>query len=430
MPDVTATPIQGTMKQSKFLGVLFTLLTFSLSAQKFSRVLLKADQAYICHEYGNAAAGYENYLKSHPRDYYASRQAAICYERMNDPGMAIDHWPAVAENGEASDQDRLAYSKSLLANYRREDAARQLLLLAHSSDPAVAAWAAAYRNPSLFFNDSALTSVTDLRKVNTPKQEYAPVFFNGRLFSLSDASKRQHNFNSFVASKWVEARVAEVQDTITSSDNRFPEISALKPGDQFCFSPDGTTIWFSRVLSSKEMELKVKPVFYHSQLYFVSRSNPKEVHYFKHNNGHYDYMHPSLSHDGQHLYFASNTKGSLGGMDVFVCDLVNGEWSEPRNLGPSVNSVGNEVYPHITEEGLLYFSSDHLPGLGGLDIFFAKPESGSGFQKAVNAGAWLNSQFDDFGVFLLPGGKTGYLTSNRKNVTDDNLYFFRDEREK
>lgn len=429
-PDIPASPDPGTMKQNGFLVFFSLLLTLSISAQKFSRVLLKADQSYIRQDYEKAAAGYEKYLKGHSRDYYASRQAAICYERLNNPGMAIDHWPAVAEYGGSSDQDRLAYCKSLLANYRREEATRQLVLLAQSTDPAVAAWAAAYRNPSVFFTDSSLTHVIEINKLNSPKQEFAPVFFNGALYSLSDASKRSRNFNTTIPGKHAEGRVAELRDTVALSDNSFRELSELKTNDQFCFSSDGTTIWFSRMVSSKEMGLKEKPVFYRSQLYSVNRGNLKDPQYFKHNNGRYNYMHPSLSRDGQHLYFVSNTKGSLGGLDIFVCDLVNGEWSEPRNAGSSVNSSGNELYPHISEDGILYFSSNELPGLGGLDIFYAKPASGSGFQKAVNAGAWINSQFDDFGLFLLPGGKTGYLSSNRKNVSDDDLYFFRDERQK
>lgn len=420
------------MIRQRYLLLFFLLsLCVVVYPQKFSRILLKADKFYIKKSYKNAIPWYEKYLKKHPRDYYASRQAAICYGKLNNPGMAIDYWPAVIENSEANDADLLDYCKCLLANYRKEDAAKVLVMLARSSDPGVASWAKAYMNPAVFFADSALTKVTEVSGINTSAHEYCPVVLKDRLFYLSDLLKNIRVFSALTDEKLLNIHASFFRDsTGFFSDLTYSEFSPRNINSQFCFSPDGSTIWFAMSIYSKDLGVKTKYPFYRFQLYSANMSGPTVVTPFKHNTNDYDYMHPSMSNDGNHLYFAGDGKGSLGGKDIFVCDLVNGEWSEPRNLGASVNTAGNEVFPHIAEDGILYFSSDHHPGLGGLDIFYAKPGADTNFEKPRNAGSYINSQFDDFGIFVLPGGKTGYLSSNRKNNTDDDIYFFRNEKTK
>ncbi|MEI8137416.1 MAG: flagellar motor protein MotB, partial [Bacteroidota bacterium] len=144
------------------------------------------------------------------------------------------------------------------------------------------------------------------------------------------------------------------------------------------------------------------------------------------NSAEYDCMHPSISKDGLKLYFASDMKGTFGGKDIFVCEFINGAWSKPKNLGGLINTPGDEVFPTITEEGILYFASDAKPGLGGFDIFYAEPNKDAGtFFSAKNAGAPINTQFNDYGVYILKGGKAGYFSSNRKNnLQDDDIYYF------
>lgn len=414
-------------------GHRFTLILFLFAAvalaQPFSRTLLRADKQYIRQSYRNAIRWYDRYLKRHPRDYYASRQAAICYSRLNDPSMAIDYWPAVIENAEANDQDLLDYCKCLLANYRKEEAARVLVMLSRSADASVAAWARAYANPDLFFADSSLTRVVEVSGINTPAHENAPVLLNGRLFYLSDPSHSPRVFTPVTDDKIVNIHVALQRDSAGfSSDVSYNDFTPRNVNGQFCFSPDGSTIWFTMAVYSKDMGVRTRYPYYRYQLYSANMTGPTEIKAFRHNSIHYNSMHPALSPDGQHLYFASDGKGTLGGLDLFVCDLVNGEWTEPRNLGSKINSPGNEVFPRLADDGFLYFSSDHLPGLGGLDIFYARPVENGGFETARNCGAWINSQFDDFGLWLLPGGKSGYLSSKRKNNTDDDIYYFRNDK--
>lgn len=150
-----------------------------------------------------------------------------------------------------------------------------------------------------------------------------------------------------------------------------------------------------------------------------------DVRPFTFNNPDISVGHPALSPDGRSLYFASDMPGGLGGTDIYVCHDQGGEWSEPENLGPSVNTPYNEVFPFISASGTIYFSSNGHPGLGGLDVLAAKPLSGGGFKTAVNVGAPVNGPKDDFGFIIDAQEKHGYFSSNRPGgMGDDDIYAF------
>ena len=90
------------------------------------------------------------------------------------------------------------------------------------------------------------------------------------------------------------------------------------------------------------------------------------------NSDDYSVGHPTLSRDGQALYFASDMPGGFGETDLYVSYKSGDSWGQPENLGPEINTEGREMFPYMSADGLLYFASDALPGLGGLDIFSAK----------------------------------------------------------
>lgn len=399
-------------------------------SQKFSRRLLKADKLYIKKDYRDAVVYYEKYLHRHPGDFYASRQAARCYGKMDDQNMAIDYWPAVIENSEASESDQLDYARCLLANYRSEDARKVFVQLSRSSDKAIASWGKAYMDPARFYKDSALCKVTEISGINTAGHEYSPVIFDGKLFYLSDAYKNMHVFNARTDKRILGINTAPQTDsTHFQTPAAFMQPQAKNATGPFCFSADGSTLYLSVAVYSKDMGIKHVEPFYRFQLFTAPVSNPAAMQPFGYNSPDHDLMYPNISKDGKRLYFSSDMKGTLGGKDIFMCEWANGSWSAPVNLGPEINSVGNEVFPHVTEDGSLYFVSDTRPGLGGLDIFTAKPAAaGKLFEEAQNVGSPVNTQFDDFGIFLLPGGRTGYLSSNRKNNTDDDIFYFRNNK--
>lgn len=151
--------------------------------------------------------------------------------------------------------------------------------------------------------------------------------------------------------------------------------------------------------------------------------NIKEVPF---NSDEYSTGHPSLTKDDKLMYFVSDMPGGFGGTDVYVVQYNGGTFGTPVNLGPEINTAGNEMFPYVDERGNLYFSSDGHPGLGDLDIFYAQLTDGSKLKgKIKNLGTPVNSSKDDFGFIADGERKMGYLSSNRKRGgTDDDIYRF------
>ena len=142
------------------------------------------------------------------------------------------------------------------------------------------------------------------------------------------------------------------------------------------------------------------------------------------NDNNYSNAHPTLTKDGKTLYFASDRPGGLGGTDIYRSERSGDAWTAPVNLGPEINSKYDEKFPFISDEGVLYFASNALGGLGGLDIYESKKENGK-WVKATNMGAPLNSSYDDFGLIYKGETSAGYFTSNRKGgMGDDDIYSF------
>ncbi|MFM2377262.1 MAG: hypothetical protein RLZZ165_2359 [Bacteroidota bacterium] len=123
---------------------------------------------------------------------------------------------------------------------------------------------------------------------------------------------------------------------------------------------------------------------------------------------------PSISSDGKTLYFSSRRPGGLGSEDIWYSQNVNGFWTEPKNLGEPVNTVGIEVSPFIHADGkTLYFSSDEHPGYGGLDLFIAR-NAGEGWTRPVNLGYPLNTSASEGNIFVDSKGETGLINSSRE----------------
>jgi outer membrane protein OmpA-like peptidoglycan-associated protein len=152
-------------------------------------------------------------------------------------------------------------------------------------------------------------------------------------------------------------------------------------------------------------------------------NNIKEVPF---NSDQYSTGHPALTKDDKLMYFVSDMPGGFGGTDLYVVQYNGGSFGTPVNLGPEINTVGNEMFPFADERGNLYFSSDGHPGLGDLDVFYAQITDGSKLKGNVkNLGTPVNSSKDDFGFIADGERKIGYLSSNRKRGgTDDDIYRF------
>ena len=129
---------------------------------------------------------------------------------------------------------------------------------------------------------------------------------------------------------------------------------------------------------------------------------------------------PTIASDGQTLYFASNRPGGYGKCDLYkTMKDASGDWGPAQNLGPTINTAGNEKSPFIhTDSHTLYFSSDGLPGVGGFDIFYSRMDTSGKWSEPKNIGYPINSNQDEVGFFVSTDGKTGYFCSNDPNRTN------------
>lgn len=135
--------------------------------------------------------------------------------------------------------------------------------------------------------------------------------------------------------------------------------------------------------------------------------------------------HPAISPDGFTLYFSSDMEGTLGGKDLWkvVRTTVGGEWENLENLGEQINTEGDEMFPFVHSDGTLYFSSNGHTGMGGLDIYRAKPKP-DGTWQIDNMRYPVNSWADDFGICFERENERGFLSSNRNNRGDDDIFSF------
>lgn len=143
---------------------------------------------------------------------------------------------------------------------------------------------------------------------------------------------------------------------------------------------------------------------------------------FRFNSEWFNITAPCLSPDGRRLYFVSDRPDGYGGSDLYYSNRRGAFWDDPVNLGPEINTKGNESYPFMNEAGELFFSSDGHPGLGGRDIFVTK-QRGSGWFRPERLEEPVNSVHDDFGFISDPLLNEGYFSSDRDKTFD--IYYFR-----
>ncbi|HKI90047.1 MAG TPA: OmpA family protein, partial [Draconibacterium sp.] len=123
------------------------------------------------------------------------------------------------------------------------------------------------------------------------------------------------------------------------------------------------------------------------------------------------------------LYFVSDMPGGLGGKDIWKAEKQGGSYGKPVNLGPDINTPGDEMFPFVRDNGELYFSSNYRIGMGGFDIFKAVQDE-DGHWVVENMGSPMNSPGDDFGICFVQGENKGMFSSNRKGSRGDDIYSF------
>jgi Outer membrane protein and related peptidoglycan-associated (lipo)proteins len=135
---------------------------------------------------------------------------------------------------------------------------------------------------------------------------------------------------------------------------------------------------------------------------------------------------PSISADGNVLYFSSNRPGGLGGKDIWYSKMkADGTWANPVNMGKIINTDGNEMSPFIHFDGkTLYFASDGRPGMGGYDLYMSRMKDDSTWSEPRNLGYPINTYNDEMGLIIDVTGKTAYFSTKRENGNGKDIFYF------
>jgi outer membrane protein OmpA-like peptidoglycan-associated protein len=221
----------------------------------------------------------------------------------------------------------------------------------------------------------------------------------------------QHFFNYFT----VDDKSNKVGKFQRKSNSKFNE-------GPLSFTPDGKRVFFTRNSKKKNAASQKRELMLFTAEVSAkgkwSNITPCNI-----NNKAYSVGHPAVSKDGDYLVFASEAPGGQGGTDLYVAPLdANGTIGEPLNLGPKVNTTGNEFFPWFSPEGQLFFSSNGLKGLGGYDLFVTELKNGKDVFNPMNLEAPINSLSDDIAIVYHEDMK-GYMSSNREK-NNDNIYSF------
>ncbi|QWX84433.1 OmpA family protein [Cellulophaga sp. HaHaR_3_176] len=268
-------------------------------------------------------------------------------------------------------------------------------------------------------------------KYNTKYSEFAPTFYKEGLIFSSDKdtgnlAKYRHTWNSkdFLDLYKVNADSLSMDYVVKLDD----EINTRIHESTTAITKDGQTLYFTRNnfkegKSYKDESGIIRLKIFRAQLVDGEFTQIEELPF---NSDGYSVAHPTLSADEKTLYFASDMPGSLGESDIFKVQINDdGTFTNPENLGSTINTEARETFPYVTSKEILYFSSDGHPGLGGLDVFATKIENNSYSGLVKNVGEPINSKLDDFTFIIDESIKQGYFASNRETgMGNDDIYSF------
>jgi len=263
-------------------------------------------------------------------------------------------------------------------------------------------------------------------RLNSNRSDFAPVLFGKEYDQVYFSSTREQA----VGKKKSRVTGQKNSDIFISKKNNNGVWEAPKPmpgvfntpSDEgvVSFNGDFSDIYFTRcqlpALSSSPAEI------FTSKRADAAWGEPRKLMLLKDSTE--MFAHPAISPKGDYLYFVSDRPGGMGGKDIWRSKIEGGKFLMPENLGNQINTPGDEMYPYIRENGELYFSTNGLPGLGGLDIFVAEPLSENEW-KVKNMGIPVNSFADDFGISFAGLDEMGFLSSNRSDAKGfDRIFSF------
>ena len=402
------------------LVIVLAITTFYSFAQ------IAADKKYSKGKYKSAISIYKKFLSDEENMYNvnAIRGLAMSYK-------AIKNYPEAEKMFrklivlDTSTIDLMNYSEVLLAN-KKYDEANKLIVKNDLQ----------YRNKSVTLIESSIKNITQIASLDTGNVKLVSLGINTKhpefsAFSFQDgivysSGKKYSIFGKSFSNKSFYASnlfFSSSKTNFTKSKKFAKEIRIKGNAGPSAYCAKNRTLYYSVNYTPNNPTLNSKNIRIHSAYLNIDNSKWVISKAFPFNSTEYSCMHPSVTADGNAMFFASNMPGGYGGMDIYLTTYVDSRWTKPINLGPNVNTSSDELFPFIDNNAQLYFATKGRGGLGGLDIFVFDinvPNSPS-----ENLGAPFNSTSDDFGFFKSNLADKGYFSSSRgKAYNDFEIYSF------
>lgn len=402
------------------LSIVFVWMASSCSPEK------KALKNFRYGNYENVIAFYKGVLSSQPNNGKANYYIAESYRQSNRIKLAEPYYEKAGGPGISKDTVLLHLAKAQQANGKYAESRQTLETLVSTTtieglrDRANKELTGLKRLDELA-QEKSYYRIKNLEGLNSNFSEYSPAYLNGELYFTSSRSNDRiyastgTPFTDIYKAKTQGANVeAETIKALPESINT-PNVNV----GTVAFSPDGRTMVFAKGNTGKRKGANDVDL-YLSRFRNNVWTEPVQININQPDSWE---SAPAFSPDGRHLYFSSNRKGGYGGLDLYSAQMDSrGRFTRVRNLGPEINTSGNESFPHISENGKMYFCSDGHPGYGMLDIFVVERVNGK--TSIENLGEPVNSTADDFGIFLFRVDR-GFFTSNRDGGKgDDDIYTF------
>ncbi|MCA4894450.1 MAG: PD40 domain-containing protein [Cytophagales bacterium] len=407
------------MKVSFCTGILLLLL-FSCSPEK------KVKTAFKYAKYEKVIKYYKGVLARQPKNGKANYFVAESYRLSNRIKESEPYYAKAGGPGIVKDSVLLYYAKALQANAKYEEAKKTLDELESSSEDEKIKDRARKELEGLQYLDKlsekkSYYRVKELESLNTRFAEYAPAYSNGVLYfasSRSNARIYEASGTPFTDIYQVDTKGANVE---LNTLKPLPKLINAPDVNTGCitFTPDGKLMIFARGNTGKRKGASDVDL-YLSRFRNGQWGEPVPININQPNSWEST---PALSPDGRTLYFSSNRKGGYGGLDIYSAQMDSrGRFGKIKNLGPDINTAGDDTFPYMADNSKLYFSSDGHPGYGMLDVFVVNRANGK--TQIENLGQPMNSTSDDFGIYLFKPDR-GFFTSNREGGKgDDDVYTF------
>jgi outer membrane protein OmpA-like peptidoglycan-associated protein len=419
------------MKKIYTLSLIFCLATVFAQTR-----LKKADGLFKTFAYVDAAMAYEEYLQKVDKPGTQTiKNVADSYYYTGDSRNALKWYQKLydVQGQDMTDDYFLKYIQSMkgVMDYEKANVLTKEYLHKKGDQKQIAHFVSQKKHMDSLAKTKPLYEVKNL-DANSSKSDFGAAFYGEKIVyatskDTTDFSGKLYSWNK---QPFLNLYVAErnTADGSLFNDSQFlPNMMDRYHEATVTFAPDLRTFYYTTNIVSKNKPILDKERTNNLQIIQGTIEDGKLIKSDKvfFSNPKYSVGHPALSEDGKWLFFASDMPGGSGGTDLYVAQIAeDGTMNTPQNLGPTINTIGNELFPYF-RNGILYFSSDGHYGWGDLDVYESTFSGGLNFSGPKNMGAPINSNKDDFSYIIDAKGAYGYFSSNRAGGKgDDDIYYF------